>query len=165
MLVLTAAAVTACHKAPRDTMRVETNSAVVSNVARYRTYSHETASSAPIGYAPTALTPEVLEKVRWQIDAEMEKKGYVLVPSGDLVVRISSGVRTVESQPTGGAAAAGAPAERDRVGTLVIDIFDRANEGHLFHGFAKDEIHTAVVDDKQIKEAVTEILEPLPSRR
>jgi len=145
-------------------MRVKTNSAVVENVARHRTYSHETAALPPAGYAETALTPEVLAKVRRRIDVEMEKKGYVLVPSGDLVVRISSGVRIVDDQPTGTSAAVGAPEDRDRIGSLVIDIFDRANEGHLFHGYAKDEVH-ADANEEQIDRAVTKILEPLPSRR
>ncbi|MBX3261235.1 MAG: DUF4136 domain-containing protein [Labilithrix sp.] len=155
----------ACHKAPESTMQVKTHSAVVSNVARYRTYSHETAESAPAGYAPTAFTPEVLERVRRRIDLEMEKKGYVLVPSGDLVVRISSGVRTEEDEPTGATVAAGAPVELDRVGALVVDVFDRSNEGHLFHGYARDELRTRDATDEQIDKAVTTILEPLPSRR
>ena len=164
IVLLAVAASTGCHKTPDSTMQVKTNSAAVSNVARYRTYSHETASLPPAGYAPTAFTPDVLAKVRRRIDVEMEKKGYVLVPSGDLVVRISSGVRTVEDQPTGTAAAAGAPVDHDQVGALVIDIFDRANEGHLFHGYAKDEVH-ADADDEQVDKAVMHILEPLPSRR
>ena len=164
IVALAVAAVAGCHNTPESTMQVKTNSAAVSNVARYRTYSHETAALAPAGYAPTAFTPDVLEKVRRRIDVEMEKKGYVLVPTGDLGVRISSGVRTVDDQPTGTAAAAGAPADRDQVGALVIDVFDRANEGHLFHGYAKDEVHSDA-DDEQIDKAVMNILEPLPSRR
>ena len=153
-----------CHKTPDSTMRVKTNSAVVANAAQHRTYSHEEAPVAPAGYARTTLTPEVLDKVRRRIDVEMEKKGYVLVPSGDLVVRISAGVRTVEDQPTGASNAAGAPAEQDRLGALVIDIFDRENEGHLFHGFARDEVH-GDANEEQINRAVMQILEPLPSRR
>ncbi len=164
IVVVAVAAVTACHHTPDSTMQVKTNSAVVTNVARHRTYSHETAPVAPAGYATTAFTPDVLEKVRRRIDVEMEKKGYVRVPSGDLVVRISSGVRTVDDEPAGMAAAAGAPVDRDQVGALVIDIFDRANEGHLFHGYAKDEVH-ADADEEQIDKAVMHILEPLPSRK
>jgi hypothetical protein len=164
VVVVAVAVFAGCHKTPDSTMRVKTNSAVVSNVAQYRTYSHEVAPVAPAGYSPTAFTPEVLEKVRRRVDLEMEKKGYVLVPSGDLVVRISSGVRTVEDQPTGAANAAGAPADRDRLGALVVDIFDRSNEGHLFHGFARDEVHVDANDD-QINRAVMQILEPLPARR
>ncbi|MBX3224273.1 MAG: DUF4136 domain-containing protein [Labilithrix sp.] len=155
----------ACHKTPESTMQVKTHSAVVSNVARYRTYSHETAESAPKGYAPTAFTPEVLERVRQRIDVEMEKKGYVLVPAGELVVRISSGVRTVEDEPTGATVAAGAPVDLDRIGALVVDVFDRSNEGHLFHGYAKDELRTKDATDAQIDTAVRTILEPLPARR
>ena len=164
VFALAVAVLGGCHKTPDSTMRVKTNSAVVSSVAQHRTYSHETAPVAPAGYAPTAFTPEVLEKVRRRIDVEMEKKGYVLVPSGDLVVRISAGVRTVEDQPNGGANAAGAPADRDQHGALVVDIFDRSNEGHLFHGYARDEVH-ADADEDQINRAVMQILEPLPTRR
>jgi Domain of unknown function (DUF4136) len=157
-------AITGCHQTPDRTMRVKTNSAVVSSAAQYRTYSHETAAEAPAGYAPTSLTPEVLAKVRRRIDVEMEKKGYVLVPAGDLVVRISSGVRTTEDQPTGRAAAVGAPVEQDRLGALVIDIFDREHGGHLFHGYARDELRSEDLDEQQINGAVTKILEPLPAR-
>lgn len=160
-----ALAAVACHKAPESSMQVKTNSAVVSNVARYRTYSHETADLAPKGYVPTAFTPEVLERVRRRIDVEMEKKGYALVPSGDLVVRISSGVRTEKDEPTGATMAAGAPVEVDRIGALVVDVFDRSNDGHLFHGYARDELRTNDATDEQIDKAVTTLLEPLPSRR
>jgi hypothetical protein len=145
-------------------MQVKTNSAVASNVAKYRTYSHETAEKAPQGYATTRFTPEVLEKVRQDIDFEMQKRGYVLAESNsDLVVRISSGTRVVTDEPTGGSALAGAPTETDRVGALVVDIFDREHQGHLFHGYAKDELRAGEATDKQIKGAVTKILEPLPA--
>lgn len=153
-----------CHPSPTSTMQVRTNSAVVQNVANYRTYSHETAYSAPAGYATTNLTPEVLERVRTRIDIEMMKKGYVFVPSGELVVRISSGVRTKTEEPRGSAAAADLPAKPEQIGALVVDIFDRENDSHLFHGYAKDEIHTAMATDEQISTAVSTILAPLPSR-
>lgn len=153
-----------CASNPTSTMRVKTNSAVVSTVAEHRTYSHETAEQAPAGYAETALTPEVLEKVRQQIDVEMEKKGYQRVPVGDLVVRISAGVRAGLEEPTGTAAVQGAPVTRDRIGSLVIDVFDRENQGHLFHGYARDQIHGDGPKDTQIDEAVKKILEPLPAR-
>ncbi|HVH48040.1 MAG TPA: DUF4136 domain-containing protein [Labilithrix sp.] len=153
-----------CHKTPGSTMQVRTNSAVVGSVAHHRTYSHQTADQAPAGYSTASITPELLEKVRRRIDVEMEKKGYVLVPSGDLVVRISSGVRVVDDQPAGSMALAGAPVEPDRVTSLVIDVFERNSEGHLFHGYAKDELHSKQATDKQIDEAVTKILEPLPAR-
>ena len=157
-------ALAGCHKTPDSTLQVKTHGAVVANAARYGTYSHETAPSPPVGYARGSLTPEVLEAVRRQVDVEMKNKGYVLVPSGDLVVRIATGVRTAPDAPTGAAAAAGAPVEEDWVGALVIDLFERNGAGHLFHGYAKDELRAERISDEQIRAAVTKILEPLPPR-
>lgn len=153
-----------CHASPTSTMYVKTNSAVVSSVAGYRTYSYETTAPTPNGYSATTITPDLLEKARRRIDVEMTKKGYELVPDGELRVRLSSGVRTTLDQPTGSAAAAGAPEEPDHLGVLVIDIFDRTNEGHLFHGFARDTFQSAKATDDQVSTAVATILAPLPAR-
>ena len=163
VVALSLAVLGGCHTTPDSTMRVKTHSGVVSNVARYHTYSHETATQAPVGYTGQ-FAPEVLEKVRQDIDLEMQKRGYVLTEAnGDLVVRISGGVRMVQDEPTGGAALAGAPVELDRIGALVVDIFDRKNQGHLFHGYARDELRGEHASDAQIKSAVTKLLEPLPT--
>lgn len=163
VVALSLAVLGGCHTDPGSTMRVKTNAGVVSNVARYRTYSHETSSKPPQGYA-AQFTPEVLAKVRQDIDVEMQKRGYMLAETnGDLVVRISGGVRLVQDEPTGSAALAGAPVELDRVGALVVDIFDRQNQGHLFHGYARDELRGQSATDAQIRSAVTKILEPLPT--
>ena len=163
--ILCVASALGCHPALTSTMRVETNSAAVSNITRYQTYSHATAGSAPAGYTATRFTPEVLEKVRARIDIEMTKLGYTFVAEGgDLVVRTSAGVRERLEEPTGRAAISGAPERQQQVGSLVIDIFDRKNGGHLFHGYARDEIHTKTATDDQINAAVTAILAPVPSR-
>jgi hypothetical protein len=153
-----------CNKTPDSTLQVKTHSAVVKNVARYRTYSHETAALPPQGYAVNRFTPEVLDAARREIDVEMQKRGYIRAEAnGDIVVRISSGVRTVEEEPTGSTARAGAPVMTDRIGALVVDVFDRQNQGHLFHGYAKDEMRGEKMSDTQIKTQVTKILEPLPA--
>lgn len=162
-LALVALAV-GCHQTPGSTMQVKTNSAVVASVAQFRTYSHQTASTAPAGYVEGAFTQDALERVRRRVDVEMEKKGYVLVPNGEIVVRISSGVRNVIDEPRGSVALAGAPVQQTQIGSLVIDIFQRENEGQLFHGYARDELHHREATDLQINTAVQKILEPLPAR-
>lgn len=143
-------------------MLVKTNGAVVSNVARHKTYSHETAAQPPVGYVPTRMTPAVLDKVRQDIDADLQRKGYVLANDGELVVRISQGVRSVREEPTGSSAVAGAPEIPDTRSALVIDVFERATNGHLFHGFARDDVDPTTIDEKKLNEAVTKILAPLP---
>jgi hypothetical protein len=164
-LTLVGAFALGCHNPTTGTMQVRTNSAVVSTVAAYRTYSHETADQAPMGYLETALTPAVLEKVWQRVDVEMANKGYVLVPSGELVVRISEGTRDVKEEPKGRAAVQGAPSEHAKIQSLVIDIFDRNTEGHLFHGYARDEIHDSETNEARISEAVHDILQPVPARK
>jgi hypothetical protein len=104
----------------------------------------------------------VLEKVRRNIDALLQSKGYILDPSGELVVRISTGNRVVEDQPSGAAAVAGAPAKVEAEGALIIDIVERGTEKKLFHGFASDALPGAEVQDEKIAAAVTQILGPIP---
>ena len=155
----------ACKTGPAATMQVKTSGAQVAAMARFTTYSHEENLTPPPGYATGRMTPELLEKVRMQIDAHLQKKGYVLAPpgTGELVVRIAWGVRTVLQEPTGAAAKAGAPAQVDQVGKLVVDVYERANNSELFHGFAKDEIHSRDVNGTKVATAVDLLLEPVPT--
>jgi hypothetical protein len=144
-------------------MTVKTSGAEVSSIARYKTYMHETAESPPEGYARGPLQPVVLEKVRLQVDASLQAKGYTLADNGELVVRISTGRRTTEDQPTGGAAIAGAPEKLENEGALVIDFIERASDKQVFHGFARDVAQGGVVKDEQLAQAVSKILEPIPA--
>lgn len=145
-------------------MRVKTTSADVSSLAGYTTYSHATAQNAPEGFTRGPLRPEVIEAARQDVDAELQKRGYVSADDGELVVRISSGSRVVEDQPTGAAAAVGAPATEEKEGELVIDIFERASGKQLFHGFARDVLRRDEIDERKIAKAVTKILERVPAR-
>lgn len=145
-------------------MRVKTTSADVSSLARHGTYSHAVAEHAPEGFAAGALRPDVLEAAQRDVDAEMQRRGYVSAENGELVIRISSGTRIVEDQPTGAAAAVGAPETKEKEGELVIDIFERASGKQLFHGFARDVLRRDTVDEGKIAKAVTKILERVPAR-
>jgi hypothetical protein len=144
---------------------VHTSGAELESLGRYRTYAHATAQENPEGYAERgALRAEVLEKVRRDVDAELQKKGYAPDPNGELVVRISTGHRTTLEQPTGRSAAAGAPEKEQIEGALVIDILERASGKPLFHGFARDVVRGGKVEDAQIGQAVSKILEPIPTK-
>src|SRR4051812_24712742 len=84
---------------------VRTSGADVSSLARYATYTLAEAESAPTGYTPAPARPELLARIRQQVDAELRKKGYTPAANGELVVRISTGRRTIEEQPSGRSAA------------------------------------------------------------
>lgn len=134
--------------------------------APLKTYVHEVATVAPDGYERTKLTPVVLDEVQRDVDTEMSARGYTLAKgTGDMIVRVSSGARQVEREPSAAALRLGADdAPEDRTeGALVIDIMDKSATSHLFHGVAR-----AVVDPKkpsktQLAAAVKKILAPLPS--
>ena len=162
VVVLLLLVTAACGASSGSTMAVKTTGAEVSSLAHYRTYVHETAESPPEGFARGALRPVVLEKVRRDVDALLQAKGYVLDPGGELVVRISTGSRIVEDQPTGAAAIAGAPEKTEMEGALVIDIVERATDKTLFHGFARDVVPGGDVKDERVSQAVTRILQPIP---
>lgn len=144
------------------TMQVTTHSAVISSMAGHKTYAFESIAPAPPGDAQWAGAPLAIAQVKQRIDAEMQAKGYVLDPNPELVVRISIGVRKVVEEPQGSAAINGAPVMTDTVTDLEIDVFDRANNGHLFHGKAQDELHHREVDGDKLAKAVRIILEPVP---
>lgn len=164
IVAFTIAPLAGCKTGPASTMQVKTSGGQVAGMARFKTYSHEENLTPPPGYATGRMTPELLEKVRVQIDVHLQKKGYVVAPpgTGELVVRISWGIRTVLQEPTGAAANAGAPGQADQVGKLVIDVYERANNSELFHGFAKDEIHSRDVNGTKVATAVDLLLEPVP---
>jgi hypothetical protein len=156
-----AAATAGCSPNPQ----VQTNSANVAGVARYKTYLIEITDSPPAGYRPAARSRNVLEMARPKIEAAMGKKGYTASAGAeaDLIVRVSAGVRTVVDQPTGTAAIDGAPSETDEVSTLVINIIDMKSKEKLFEGAAKKEIHSRQVKDEDVAFAVTQMLDPVPA--
>src|SRR6185295_16553666 len=98
----------ACGGGPTGQMTVHTTGADVSTLSSHRTYTHETAANAPEGYSSRPLPPEFLDKTQREVDGEMAKRGYTRDENGELVVRISTGVRKVEEEPTGRMAKAGA---------------------------------------------------------
>ena len=162
-IVVLCTAAAACGASGSSGVTVKTSGAEISSIARYKTYMHETAKNPPEGYARGPLQPVTLEKARVQVDALMQAKGYVLADPGELVVRLSTGRRTTEEQPTGRTALAGAPEKVEIEGALVIDLIERGTDKNVFHGYAHDVASGGVATDEQITEAVGKILAPIPA--
>jgi hypothetical protein len=137
---------------------VTTSGAEVSSLTRYGTYSYAPAEEAyaPEGYARGSPSPELLDRVRRDVDAELQQKGYRYAENGELVVRISTGTRTVDRRIARGVRTL------ETQGALVIDILDRNSGAEIFHGLARDAIRNDKVDDEQIARAVSKVLEDVP---
>ena len=161
-LVLLLVLVAACGSAA-SSMAVKTTGAEVSTMAQHHTYSYAIAREAPQGYARGDLDPELLQAIQREVDAALKAKGYQRVEVGDLLVRISTGERTVEDAPTGLSAAIGAPSDFDTEGALVVDVLDPTTGELLFHGFARDVLRGDDMTAEQIERAVERILEPVPA--
>lgn len=161
MLVAAIAGAIACGGA--NPVPVHTWSVDASSLARHRTYAHE-AGKPPSDHTVSARSTVVIEKARPHVDAEMQRRGFVLVPpeEADLVVRIASGTRTEEESPTGAAAVVGAPTSEDRMSVLFVDIVERATGKFLLHGRATKEVYNGKVDDREVEKAVKEIFEEVP---
>lgn len=143
-------------------MHVTTHGAVVASMASHKTYAYEAVAPAPPGTAHWAGAATAIDTVKRCIDRELQARGYVLDPQPGLLVRISIGTHQVHDEPTGSAATNNAPPTTDDMTRLHIDVFDRANGGHLFHGIARDELQSPEPDPEQLAMQVRLILEPVP---
>jgi hypothetical protein len=163
---VTALAISACAESletsPHAT--VQTTGAETTNLASYRTYEHAADVATVTGWTGAPISTDTVETVWREVDAALEAKGYRAAPGGDLIVRLSTGQRRVERQPTGRVAAAGAPPSTVTEGSLGIEIVERSSQRVLFHGAATDEIH-GPPSDARLKKAVGDILERVPVAR
>lgn len=151
-----------CARDKVGTMQVKTTSAVVASMAGHKTYAYESIAPAPEGTVQWGGATVAIAQVKERIDGEMQAKGYVLDPNPELLIRISIGVKTAIDEPQGTAALNNAPVMTNTVTAMNIDIFDLANNGHLFHGTSQDELHHREVDGDKLAKAVRLILEPIP---
>lgn len=146
---------------------VETTSADVATMARFRTYSYAVAEEAPRGYSRPRPNPRLIAEVTRAVDAELQRRGYVRAGEGEaseLVVRIATGSRVIEAMPAGRVeATTDMPFPEDTEGALVLDVFARGSAREVFHGFARQEVDERKgVDERMVQEAVSTLLEKVP---
>lgn len=162
VMLVALALVAGCAREKAGTMQVKTSGTVVASMAGHKTYAYESIAPAPEGTVHWGGADVAIGQVKERIDGELQAKGYVLDPNPALLIRISVGVKTAVDEPQGSAALNNAPIMTNTVTVLSIDIFDHANNGHLFHGTAQDELHHREVDGDKLAKAVRLILEPVP---
>jgi hypothetical protein len=161
---------------------LQTSSAVVpgASFAGYHTYAHGAPEAAPRGFARTAFSPAVWQKVQADVDADLASKGYVVAPPGtapDFIVRSGSGARVEErreDEPVregndpgdpGSTGAFAEPSATDYVeAALVIDVFDGRTRKLVWRGASDRKLQAPLtsVSDTSLAQAVTAILRALP---
>ncbi len=161
-IVIACATSTACSQG----VRAHTASLSTAPFASYHTFSFDGSEGAPGGYVMTPASLQILKRMQPMITYELENKGYSLSSGrGDFVVRFGSGRRIAqadhvrnqyqlsleEDEPT------------DFVeGAIIIDMFDGASGGQVWHGSARTEINPDKIDPKQLMKTIDDVLEKYP---
>jgi hypothetical protein len=135
---------------------------------RYRTFAFETTDSAPNGYASSARTAEVRQRVIQQASELLEAIGYAPAVDGkpDLVLRVEAGRREREVQhPVHVHPGWLVEDEEDDYvqGAFVIDAIDAATEELVWHGSARAEVDPNRIDAERLQRAVTSVMATFPA--
>lgn len=125
---------------------VETTSATIPALERYRTFSFENASAPPYGYRSSARGPEVIAIAEPIIADVLARKGFShTAQDGDLVLVVSVGRRIVDkTKPLSRTAVviSGDRVETIQVpeGAITVEAYDRKTHAQVWRGAATDEI-------------------------
>jgi hypothetical protein len=154
-------------------VRTHTASLSTASFSQYRTFSFGTDEASPAGFKSTPRTAEVERRMLPLITAVLQEKGYAPAEAGkkgDVVVAIASGSRKGIKRPaqvTRGAADGMADDEEEDFteGAIVIDMFDGANDGQVWHGAGRAEVNPDKIDDQLLQRAVREVLATFPTHQ
>ncbi len=149
---------------------VQVTQAPYAPFGRYRTFTFEGSEGAPEGYAVTARSADVEQRMRALIGKELEQKGYVEVPEGgDFLVAYGAGSRTVTrtirlSRP--GVAVLGQNEEETSSveGRLVVDVYDRVTRDVVWRSTATAEIGSSGIDEERLAETLGRMMVAFPAR-
>lgn len=151
---------------------VETSSATIGGLERYRTFSFENASTPPTGYRSSARGGEVVDIAKPLVADALARRGFTQTnQDGDLVVVVSVGRRVVDK--TRPLSRTSVVITGDRVetiqvpeGTITVDAYDRATRAEVWRGAATDEIDydASKLDRARAVNAIDSIMARFPSR-
>jgi hypothetical protein len=151
---------------------VETTSATIPALERYRTFSFDSASTPPSGYRSSARGPEVVEIAQPLIADALERKGFTHTDQdGDLVVVVSVGRRVVDqTKPLSRTSVVitGDRYETIRIpeGAIHVDAYDRRTRAEVWRGAATDEVDfdASNLDRARAVRTIDSIVSRFPSR-
>ena len=148
--------------------RVHSASLSTAPFDQYRTFSFGPEEAAPGETHASTKSAEVRRRARDAITTALVAKGYVLAEQkGDFIVMYGTG-RAEENFIRRPAHADWLDENEDEdftVGALVIDIFDGANGGQVWHGASRVEVDPNKVDPNLVQRSVQNILARFPNAR
>jgi hypothetical protein len=149
---------------PSSPVQVQSASAETASFTPFRTFGFRLAEVPPAPYQVSARSFEVERLAHDMVASELVRKGYTDGGTdADFLVRISSGAATqyTSSVMSG--------SDEDRLqsvttGEVVVDAFDRSTAQQVWHGTARAEIDPQRVSERQLQDAVHQLLAAFPAR-
>jgi hypothetical protein len=139
--------------------------------ARFSSFALGESEGAAEGYTLSARSTEVQRRVAPLVTEILLAKGYVVMPLGDLTVRIASGrrehvdVRTMfVPQPMPTRPVVIGSDELIDEGALVVDVYDRLSGELVWHGVGSVAVNPGHVDDARLDRNVRSVLATFPGR-
>ncbi len=159
----------ACASPPAT---VETTSATIPALERYRTFSFENATTPPSGYRSSARGPEVIEIAQPLIADALARKGFThATQDGDLVVVVSVGRRVVDKTKALSRTSVVITGDRYETiqipeGSIHVDAYDRTTRAEVWSGAATDEIDfdASNLDRARAVKTIDSIVAAFPNR-
>ncbi|MEO8876618.1 MAG: DUF4136 domain-containing protein [Polyangiaceae bacterium] len=149
-------------------VRAHASSLPTAPFASYHTFSFDSSDGAPGGYKTSASSAEIQDRMKPMIAAELQKKGYSpATAKGDFVIRFGSGRRNVQVPHSSSSSQLDSFMEEDESkdfveGAIIVNAFDGANDGQIWHGSARTEINPHHVDDALLAKSIAEVLVKFP---
>jgi Domain of unknown function (DUF4136) len=166
--ILTCGSVASLAACTSEAPRVHSAGLTTAPFEQYRTFSFGPEEAAPGETHATSKSTEVRGRARDAITTALAAKGYVLAEQkSDFIVMYGTG-RAEEKFIRRSSHTDWLDENEDEdftVGALVIDIFDGANGGQVWHGASRIEVDSNKVDPNLVLRSVQDILARFPNAR
>jgi hypothetical protein len=151
---------------------VETTSATIPGLERYRTFSFESAGTPPNGYRTSARGGEVIDIAQALVADALAKKGFTHTgEDGDLAIVVSVGRRVVDKEKPLSRTAVVVSGDRVEIvqvseGAILIDAYDRTTRARVWRGGATDEVDfdASSLDKARAVKTIDSIIARFPNR-
>jgi hypothetical protein len=148
-----------------EPLSIHTAKNPTASFAQYRAFSFGPAEGPPRGYQVSSRAAELQSRLRPLIAAALTQRGYAASPKGDFFVMFGSGKRTVAIHEESAVGGEWLPDDENAdfvEGSLVIDVFDGATGGRVWHGAGQAKIDPDHIDDALLQRTVAELVAAFP---